>query len=59
MYKGEHKSSIQTISYQYDWQSITQLAKYHLPKIVAGVSRKAKSREWAALLLMENAWLAT
>ena len=36
VYKGKHKSSIQTISYQYDLQSITQLANYHRPKFVAG-----------------------
>ena len=40
VYKGEHKSTIQTISYQYDWHSITQLSSYHLPKFVAVISKK-------------------
>ena len=52
VYKGEHKSTIQTISFQYDWHSIKQLANYHLPKFLAGISKKAKRRQSAALLLM-------
>ena len=57
-YKGKHKSSIQTIFYQFDCHSITQLANlanYHGPKFVAGISKKAKRKQSAALLLMENA----
>ena len=55
VYKGEHKSTIQTISYQYERHSITQLANYHLPKSVADLSKNAKRRQSAALLLMQNA----
>ena len=46
---------MQTIFYQYDWYSITKLAKYHRPKFVAGTNKKAKRRQSAALLLVENA----
>ena len=36
-------------------QHYTQLAKYHLPKFEGGISKEAKKRQSAALLLVENA----
>ena len=36
-------------------QHYTQLANYDLPKFEAGISKKAKRGQSAALLLIENA----
>ena len=56
MYKGELlRVRFKLLPTNMTAQHYTQLANYDLPKFEAGISKKAKRGQSAALLLIENA----